>query len=64
MEVLEERRRIREKVTREAESWARSLPFKASVILIGSYARGDFNVWSDVDIVLGTCIGAHRLSFR
>lgn len=52
MEVLEERRRQRERVIGEAKRWAESLPFKASVILIGSYARGDFNLWSDVDIVL------------
>lgn len=32
--------------------WANKLPFKATVILIGSYARGDFNLWSDVDILL------------
>lgn len=32
--------------------WARRLPFKATVILIGSYARGDFNLWSDIGIVL------------
>ncbi len=25
---------------------------KASIVLFGSYARGDFNVWSDVDLVL------------
>lgn len=26
--------------------------FKVSAILIGSYARGDFNKWSDVDVLL------------
>lgn len=25
---------------------------KASIFLFGSYARGDFNVWSDVDIIV------------
>ena len=29
-----------------------SLDFPCSVFLIGSYARGDFNLWSDVDILL------------
>ncbi|RLE75715.1 MAG: nucleotidyltransferase domain-containing protein [Thermoprotei archaeon] len=52
MEVLEERRRLRERVISEARSWARSLPFRATAILVGSYARGDFNKWSDVDVIL------------
>ena len=52
MKILEERRRHREEVINEVKQWAMDLPFKATVILIGSYARGDFNVWSDVDIVL------------
>ena len=52
MEILKERRALREKVIEEARRWANNLPFKSSVILIGSYARGDFNLWSDVDIVL------------
>ncbi len=52
MEILKERSKTREKVIEEARKWAESLPFKASVILIGSYARGDFNLWSDIDIVL------------
>ena len=52
MEILKEGRALREKVIEEARRWASNLPFKSSVILIGSYARGDFNLWSDVDIVL------------
>ena len=52
MEILKKRRALREKVIEEARRWASNLPFKSSVILIGSYARGDFNLWSDVDIVL------------
>jgi len=52
MEIIKQRRRLREKVIEEAERWARSLPFKATAILIGSYARGDFNLWSDVDVIL------------
>jgi len=43
---------LRERVIEEAERWARSLPFKATAILIGSYARGDFNLWSDVDVIV------------
>jgi len=52
MEVVEERRRLRERVVKEARRWALSLPFKSTAILVGSYARGDFNLWSDVDVLL------------
>lgn len=52
MEFLEERIRKREEVIGEALEWAEGLPYEATVILIGSYARGDFNLWSDVDILL------------
>ena len=52
MEILKKRAKLREKVIEDARNWAKSLPFKASVIMIGSYARGDFNLWSDVDIIL------------
>ena len=52
MEIIKQRRCLRKKVIEEAERWARSLPFKATAILIGSYARGDFNLWSDVDVIL------------
>lgn len=52
MEVVERRRKLRERVIEEASKWAGGLPFKVTAILIGSYARGDFNLWSDTDIVL------------
>ncbi|MGP3666790.1 MAG: nucleotidyltransferase domain-containing protein [Candidatus Bathyarchaeota archaeon] len=52
MEIIEERKRIREKHINEAREWASKIPFKVTAILIGSYARGDFNLWSDVDILL------------
>ncbi len=52
MEIIREREEERRKVIREAKAWAKSLQFKSTVILIGSYARGDFNLWSDVDIIL------------
>ena len=52
MEVLRERRRIAEEVFEAASRWVMGLPFKATAILIGSYARGDFNLWSDVDLLL------------
>jgi len=43
---------MRSKVLKEVKEWARSLPFKSTVILVGSYARGDFNLWSDIDVVV------------
>ncbi len=52
MGIIEERREIRSRVIAEAMEWARGLGFKCTAVLIGSYARGDFNEWSDVDIVL------------
>lgn len=52
MEVVERRRKLREKFIEEASNWVAELPFKATAILIGSYARGDFNLWSDIDILL------------
>jgi len=54
-EILGERKKRRD------EAMARALEFalclrqtfgKASVMLYGSYARGDFNLWSDVDVLV------------
>lgn len=44
MEAVKRRERLREQVIREAREWASKLPFKATALLIGSYARGDFNL--------------------
>ena len=52
MEIIREREKTRRKVISEAKAWAKTLKFKSTVILVGSYARGDFNLWSDVDILL------------
>ena len=52
MEVIKERRRIREKRIEEAKDWASRIPFRVTAVLIGSYARGDFNLWSDVDVLV------------
>ena len=52
MEIIEKRKQIRAKIIKEAKEWAESLKGKYTAILIGSYAKGDFNIWSDVDIVL------------
>jgi predicted nucleotidyltransferase len=54
MEALKRRKKLREKIIAEVGEWAQKLSFKATVVLIGSYARGDFNLWSDVDILLIT----------
>lgn len=50
--VIEKRIREWRRVVEKARSWALSLRLEATVVLVGSYARGDFNVWSDVDIVI------------
>ncbi|MEM1769132.1 MAG: nucleotidyltransferase domain-containing protein [Saccharolobus sp.] len=52
MEVIKRREEKRREVIENARKWASSLNFRTSAILIGSYARGDFNLWSDVDIVI------------
>ncbi|MEM3815814.1 MAG: nucleotidyltransferase domain-containing protein [Candidatus Bathyarchaeia archaeon] len=52
MEIIKERRRLRERRIEEAREWASKIPLRVTAILIGSYARGDFNLWSDIDILL------------
>lgn len=52
MEIIDERRRVRSRVIEEARKWAEKVKVKSTVILIGSYARGDFNLWSDIDILM------------
>ena len=52
--IVEERRRELEKVLSEARTIAKCLSklfSKLVVILYGSYARGDFNEWSDLDVL-------------
>ncbi|WP_337860610.1 nucleotidyltransferase domain-containing protein [Ferroplasma sp.] len=55
MEIIERRINERNTVIKNAEEYANSLNFKCSVFLIGSYARGDFNLWSDIDIIIIGC---------
>lgn len=50
--IIEKRARERQRVIEEARQWARSLEGPVTVILVGSYARGDFNAWSDVDLLV------------
>ncbi|MEM0226616.1 MAG: nucleotidyltransferase domain-containing protein [Thermofilaceae archaeon] len=52
MEVVKRRVKEREEVVERAREYALSLKGRYSVFLVGSYARGDFNVWSDVDLVV------------
>ncbi len=55
MGVIERRRREREERLRRARIFAESildLVRPASVIVIGSTARGDFNAWSDIDVLV------------
>lgn len=52
MEIIKERKKTREKIIKKAKKWAQSLKIPCTAILIGSYARGDFNLWSDIDIVI------------
>lgn len=52
MEIVRKRVEERARVIEEARKWASKLKFKTSVTLVGSYARGNFNLWSDVDLVV------------
>ena len=52
MEIVEKRIEERNKIIQEAKAYSKTLPLKCSVLLIGSYARGDFNLWSDIDLLI------------
>ncbi|MBS7626578.1 nucleotidyltransferase domain-containing protein [Candidatus Bathyarchaeota archaeon] len=52
MEVIEKRKELRRKIIETASSWVTGLNLKVTAVLIGSYARGDFNLWSDVDLLM------------
>jgi len=52
MEIVEKRKKLRNKVIKKAFNWVAKLPFKTTAFLIGSYAKGDFNLWSDVDVLV------------
>ncbi|WP_238377881.1 nucleotidyltransferase domain-containing protein, partial [Caldivirga sp. MU80] len=54
-EVIKARLAERERVVDEVRAYALRLRERLSrltAILYGSYARGDFNLWSDVDVVM------------
>jgi uncharacterized protein len=53
--IVEQRRLMREEAIRTARGFAERVKAcfeKVSAVLIGSYARGDFNEWSDVDVLI------------
>ena len=52
MEIIEKRKRQREQLIGQVSEFIKGLNFKCTALLIGSYARGDFNLWSDVDILI------------
>ena len=53
--IIEKRRKIRENILETTKSFVKCAVKHLQVVeayLIGSYARGDFNAWSDIDIVI------------
>lgn len=52
MEIIESRKRQRLEVIGQVSEFSKALNLKCTVLLIGSYARGDFNLWSDVDLLI------------
>jgi predicted nucleotidyltransferase len=53
--VIRERAELREKAVKEALEFSRCASEKLgrlTAILFGSYARGDFNEWSDIDVLV------------
>jgi Nucleotidyltransferase domain. len=51
-EIIKKRIEKRNNIINEAKKFVFSLKGKYTAFLIGSYARGDFNIGSDVDILL------------
>ncbi len=47
MEIVEKRKRLRKDCIEKSIRWVSTLPFKVTAVLVGSYARGDFNLWSE-----------------
>jgi len=55
--VIETRRKMREEAIGEARVFAECAKSKlgrVTAIVFGSYARGDFNAWSDIDLLAVT----------
>ena len=56
-EIVRRRIKIRDKIIKDARSFVRCVSKIIKIknaVLFGSYARGDFNAWSDVDILIVT----------
>ena len=51
MDVIKERMKARDVVVARVGNWVSMLDF-VTAVLVGSYARGDFNLWSVVDVLL------------
>ena len=45
------RRKVVDSLTRYSHILRKTLG-KVTVVLYGSYARGDFNIWSDIDVIV------------
>ena len=52
MDIIEQRIKKRNLVIDQAKKFAELLPQNTSAFLVGSYSRGDFNLWSDIDIAV------------
>lgn len=54
LDIIEKRRKEKERLIKRAREFIqRARKFgRISVILYGSVARGDFNVWSDIDLIV------------
>ncbi|MGH2961246.1 MAG: nucleotidyltransferase domain-containing protein [Solirubrobacterales bacterium] len=56
IKAVEERRAERARLVRVARDYAERLadrlPGVRSVVVAGSVSRGDFNVWSDIDVIV------------
>ncbi len=54
--VVELRKRLREEAIERARVFAECVRRlgRVTVVVFGSYARGDFNVWSDIDVLIVT----------
>ncbi|NPA23807.1 MAG: nucleotidyltransferase domain-containing protein [Crenarchaeota archaeon] len=50
-ERLEEQKKVIEEASRIVNELKKVLG-KVTVVLYGSYVRGDFNLWSDIDIII------------
>ena len=53
--IIEKRLKERENAIQEAEKFVQCVSKKLRIVqawLFGSYARGDFNEWSDIDVLI------------